>query len=36
MKKTEKNPWPERFEKEISLTAKREIEEIIKLGGNTL
>jgi len=35
MKKTEKNPWPERFEKEISLTAKREIEEIIKSGGIT-
>ena len=30
MKKTDKNPWPERFDKEISLTAKDEIEMIKK------
>lgn len=30
MKKAEKNPWPERFEKEISATAKSEIAQIFK------
>jgi uracil-DNA glycosylase len=30
MKKTIKNPWPERFEKEISIEARKEIEEIKK------
>jgi uracil-DNA glycosylase len=30
MKKTDNNPWPERFDKEISLTAKKEIEMIKK------
>lgn len=30
MKKTDQNPWPERFDKEISQTAKEEIEKIIE------
>lgn len=30
MKKTDRNPWPNRFEKEISLKAKSEIEKIKK------
>jgi uracil-DNA glycosylase len=28
MKKTKKNPWPDRFEKEIAIRAKKEIEKI--------
>lgn len=32
MKKTEKNPWPDQFDKEIAPTAKSEIERILKLG----
>lgn len=36
MKNTDRNPWPEKFDKEISRTAKNEIEKIKKPGVNTL